>query len=300
MGSLTAAVFSIVIPHRDDLRGLGNTLAGLAAARAASPPFEVVVVDNGSRGGAGAVEAAVRRSGLAARVVSEAQPGAGPARNRGAACATHDLLVFLDCDCVPGEGWLRGIADGLERFDAVGGPVRVRLRGGDPHAATAAELFDLLFGFQSELSFARDGLLLSANLATTRAAFGRVGPFRTGVSEDRDWCARARRLGCSLALVPAPVWHDAVDDPGALRRRWMRVTRESFAFHQAHGRSRARWLAYCLAVGASPLLHGLRPVAGGRLRGASLRRRLDVLRLLGAIRLRRAALGLALLRNPGA
>lgn len=293
--------FSIIIPHRDDLRGLQRTLAALASGRIGRSAFDITVVDNASHAGMAAVEAVVRRFDLPVRIIGEAAVGAAPARNRGVACSTGERLVFLDCDSEPDAGWLDDLAAGLDRHDVVGGPVRVRLPAGDPRAANSAELFDLLFGFNSERSFARDGFLLTANLATTRAVFDAVGPFRTAVSEDREWCVRARASGFRVALLPtAGVDHHALDDVAALDRRWARVTRESFAFHRHQGRSRIDWLGYSLAVGVSPLAHAARVVASPALRGVSVRRRADVLRLLATIRLRRSLLGLGLLLTPPA
>lgn len=85
---------SVVIPVHDGGEAFDRCL--LAVARSVgAPPFEVVVVDDGSADGSG--ERAAAR-GL--RVIRQ-EPRRGPAaaRNRGAAAARGELLFFLDADC---------------------------------------------------------------------------------------------------------------------------------------------------------------------------------------------------------
>jgi len=112
---------SIIVPVRDEEANIGRTLP---AVRNAIPPgrdVEIVVVDGGSR------DRTVELSReLGARVV-EVDPALArrnPAllRNRGAAAATGDRLVFLDADCEPRAGWLRALLDAHARgWPVVGG-----------------------------------------------------------------------------------------------------------------------------------------------------------------------------------
>lgn len=292
---MAAPEFSIVIPHRDDLDGLRRSLESLSGMMSGRRPFEVIVVDNGSAEGAQAVQSVIAAHAPFARMIVESTLGAGPARNCGALNAQGAILVFLDCDCVPEAGWLDKFADELVRHDIVGGPVRVHLEADAIRSASAAALFDLLFGFQSEQSFHRDGMLLTANLAIPRAVFWEVGPFRSGTSEDRDWCVRARQAGFDLVLcATVSVQHNAVDDARALQRRWSRITRESFVFYREQERSRLRWACYCFAVAASPFVHGLKIFLDKRLQGVPATKRASVIRLLFECRMRRSLLGLSL------
>ena len=289
-------MLTIIIPHRDDLRGLDRTLASLATGQVGRAPFEVIVVDNDSLAGIATVNRIARRHVLPLRIIREPVVGAGPARNRGVQNASGDRLVFLDCDSEPAPGWLDALDDALTRCDVVGGPVRVCVRDGKTNTATAAELFDLLFGFQSERSFERDGLLLSGNLATSRTVFEQVGPFFVGLSEDRDWCVRATRAGYRLQLLQkAVVRHYGLDREDALKRRWERVTRESFNFHRAQQGSLKRWLVYCVLVAGSIIFHSPKIFVSAKMKGVSLRKRFAVLRLLVAIRFMRATIGARLL-----
>jgi hypothetical protein len=77
----------------------------------------------------------------------------------------------------------------------------------------------LLFASDNEDYVTRKGFTVTANLFCARATFDRVGPFRTGVSEDTEWCWRARDLGFAIAYAP----DTAVATPhGLTGLRWSR------------------------------------------------------------------------------
>lgn len=292
---------SIIIPHRDDHAGLNRTLAALAALDPQSPSFEVIVADNRSLGGLAVTAEAVRRSYAALaprlRLIDAPEPGAGPARNAGAAVARGARLVFLDCDCLPPPGWLCAVAAALDGGPIAGGPVTVVPPPGSPAPLNAVQAFDLLFGFNVPASFRRDGLLLTANLAVRAPDFRAVGLFRQGVSEDMEWCDRARSIGYRPALDPAmALGHVAIDHEQRLIARWDRITRESWCYARERGRGRAAWLLYSAMVATSPLVHAPRALVAplGPEAGPALR--LALLALLCRIRWRRAMLGLRLMQ----
>lgn len=284
---------SVIIPHRDDAEGLGNSLRALAR-QDVRPPWrmECIVVDNApTRPGDAARVVAALASPHPVRLLTQSTPGAGPARNAGFAAANGDYIAFLDCDCVPDVDWATHVIAALDHAPIAGGPVVVRL----PAAAlpqTPPVAFDLLFGFNSRLSFTRDGLLLTANLAVRRAVFADVGPFRTLLSEDRDWCVRAAVRGHAMVLDDLlSVAHAPLCSERQLRARWRRITRESFCFHRAYGGGSAGWLLYMAKVAVSPLLHGWRIFGDPRMARAPLSLRLRTLRLLVSIRWQRAHAG---------
>ena len=101
---------SVVIPAYNAERTIGKVLEALRSQQ--PPPAEIIVVDDGSVDGTGAV---ARR--LGAHVVrTEGRGYAGAARNRGWDAATGDIVVFVDADSVPAPDWGAGLARALAQF----------------------------------------------------------------------------------------------------------------------------------------------------------------------------------------
>jgi len=109
---------SVVIPAYNAGATLGDCLAALGHQVDLPAPFEVLVVDDGSRDGTPAV-ARQAQADLSPAMPMAAplplpqvrllqQPRAGPAtaRNRGIQAARGQLIFFLDADCVPASDWL--------------------------------------------------------------------------------------------------------------------------------------------------------------------------------------------------
>lgn len=95
---------SVVIPTHNRLDVLPEVLAALKAQEGA-PPFEVVVVDDGSSDGTGEWLAG-RRFRVPARVLSQGNRGPAAARNAGVEAARGRWVAFLGDDTVPASGWL--------------------------------------------------------------------------------------------------------------------------------------------------------------------------------------------------
>jgi hypothetical protein len=90
---------TVVIPTRaEGGECLPRVLAGLAQ-QALAVDWEVVVTVDGEGAGPGGAWP------FALRVVQGPRGGPGAARNRGAAAARGEVLVFLDDDIVPAAGW---------------------------------------------------------------------------------------------------------------------------------------------------------------------------------------------------
>ncbi|GLS53593.1 hypothetical protein GCM10007886_17760 [Methylobacterium gregans] len=257
---------SVVVPHLDDLANLDACLAHLAAQRMPPEHYEIIVADNGSHGGLATVEAV---AGGRARVGAAPARGAGPARNAGVAAARGAILAFIDSDCRPSPDWLAAgeaaLASGdPARSDVVGGAVRVVAA--DAAAPSAVEAYELVFAFRNDLYVHRKGFTVTANMFVSRRVFAAVGPFANGVSEDVEWCHRARALGFRLGYAPACiVAHPARRSWDELARKWRRTTREAHALAPAGLLGALRWLARAWLVLLSAL-----PQAWRILRAADL------------------------------
>ena len=101
--------FSVIIPTYNRRDVLPEVLAALERQEGA-PPFEVLVVDDGSTDGTGEWlrERAARRGSSAPPLAVLTQRNRGPAaaRNRGVRAAAGERVAFLGDDTVPSAGWL--------------------------------------------------------------------------------------------------------------------------------------------------------------------------------------------------
>ena len=193
-----AIAVSVIIPHLDDSENLDRCLTLLGQQSFPSRSIEVIVVDNGSKAGFESICALV---GTRAIVVRATHRGAGLARNAGVAVSRGKVLAFLDSDCRPDPGWIAAGVANLKKYDIAGGAVRVDVA--DPGNMSPTEAFEVVFAFRNAMYIRSKGFTVTASMFVRREVFDAVGPFRAGVSEDVDWCHRARRMGYRLGYAPA-------------------------------------------------------------------------------------------------
>jgi glycosyltransferase involved in cell wall biosynthesis len=256
---------SVVVPHYNDLHGLDLCLAALTRQTMPLAAYEVIVADNMSPIGADAVATLIAGR---ARLVCAVEKGAGPARNAGAEVALGEILAFTDADCIPDANWLAAGVAALEKHDYVGGAMRVSVDTDGP--LSGAQAFELVFAFNNRDYVERKGFTVTANLFCAKSTFDRVGPFKTEVSEDREWCERARSMDFRLGYAPlAVVCHPARRDWPALVSKWRRLQAESFALTIARQGGAWLWLGRAWALPLSILIHAPRILASPHLTEAS-------------------------------
>lgn len=256
---------SVVVPHFRDFVRLDRCLAALCDQSFAGA-FEIVVADNNSPEGLDHVRAVVAGR---ARVVVQPEKGAGPARNAGAAAAAGRVLAFTDSDCLPHRDWLAAGMAAVAAGTIVGGTVEVLSAG---PAKSPTEAFEAVFAFDNATYVRAKGFSVTANLFVAATDFARVGPFPVGVSEDIEWCWRARDAGLRLVFAAsAVVGHPARRDMAELTAKWRRLSHELFLLDRGRGRS-VGWIvgrAWLMLLGAP--LSALRVVRTPLLDGAAER-----------------------------
>ena len=210
---------SVVVPTHDRAAYLEVTLRSLAAQRL-DRPYEVIVVDDGSRDRTPDVVAAAPGP---VRLIAIPPPGgANAARNAGAAAAGAALIAFVDDDVEAPPGWLAALLAGAEAHpaaEAFGGPIRARFDGPAPRGCgrESPPITTLDLGPTDRPA----DLVWSANMAVRRRALERVGPFDAGLptgGDEEEWLRRLRAAGGAVVyLSAAGLVHRRAGDDARLR-----------------------------------------------------------------------------------
>jgi glycosyltransferase involved in cell wall biosynthesis len=245
-------VVSVVVPTHDRAGYLDVTLASLAD-QDFSEPYEVIVVDDGSRD---STQDVIRRHG--ARVVVH-DPARGPnaARNEGARIAEADLIALIDDDVFAPRDWLRELVDGARRHPdahAYGGPIRARLEGPAPRScgreAPPITTLDLGAGDVETT------LVWSANMLLRRSALELAGEFDESLptgGDEEEWLRRLTERGGKVVYIAgASIDHRRVGDDARLRSLMRSAYHRGYnlrGFDETHHK-------------APPVAHELRVLAG--------------------------------------
>ncbi|MBU0518416.1 exopolysaccharide biosynthesis polyprenyl glycosylphosphotransferase [bacterium] len=102
-------MISVIIPAYNAEKTLPYTLRALQHQSVPRNLYEIIVVDDSSTDGTGAV---AREFGVRYRRQNKEGPAA--ARNLGVRIARGDIVVFTDSDCVPEENWIEKMVKPLE------------------------------------------------------------------------------------------------------------------------------------------------------------------------------------------
>jgi len=283
---------TVIVPHYEALDDLDRCLSALERQTYPRERIAIVVADNASPCGLGAVESAVAGR---AQVVEVTTRGAAAARNGAIDHATGEILAFTDSDCIPCPAWLEQGVAALDQYDLVGG--RMVVSAADEANVSATEAFEKIFAFDNAAYVAKKHFSVTANLFCRRDHFRLVGPFRAEVSEDRDWCLRARAAGLRIGYAAgAIVVHPGRRDWPELQTKLSRLNRETLAWYSEAGFGRARWLLRSLLLPASAVVHTPKVVFTRRL--STLREKAGALRILYRSRWWRFGHALAIAFKP--
>lgn len=205
---------------RDRPAALHETLAHLAGQTLAAP-YEIVVVDDGSK----PPLALEPMAGPLHRLIRLDREGRSAARNAGAATARADILVFIDDDITVGHGFVEDHLRAQKEWPGVLATGAIRLP--DETALTPFGRFRRQLE-QNGLPQGRGltplrNFCAAGNMSIRRAAFEELGGFDRGLesSEDQDLALRHTARGGPIAYLPeAAGLHrdEALDLPRYCRR----------------------------------------------------------------------------------
>ncbi len=205
--------FSVVIATKDRRDFLAGALESLQAQTDA-PPFEVIVVDNGSTDGTrGEVEAYANAS-RPVRYLWQPEPNRGKSRNRGVEVALGRYIAFCDDDVRLPTAWLAAHAAAQTGDEyVVNGPI-LNVASADSTPKPAPANYSRAF-------------LCTCNASLAKRAFERAGGFDESFDlygwEDTELGVRLRESGCRWRFAwSAYLWHLKPD----VRRAHSRSRRE--------------------------------------------------------------------------
>ncbi|HEU5226442.1 MAG TPA: mycofactocin biosynthesis glycosyltransferase MftF [Ktedonobacteraceae bacterium] len=214
----TWPLVSIVIPTYNRAHELERCLRSLFELDYPTGSIEIIVVDDGSTDNTHAVVQPMileaEALGMELRIVRhEKQQGVAISRNTGAQAAKHDLMAYLDSDCVASPTWLTELIPAFKdaRIAAVGGMIRAYERGSmlGRYEDTRSSLF---MGRRAQQICLEGPLtyLPTASLLIRRTIWQQLGGFAPlTFGEDVDFCRRLLATGARILYLPQGiVYHD--------------------------------------------------------------------------------------------
>jgi glycosyltransferase involved in cell wall biosynthesis len=235
--------FSVVIATKDRERYLERALASLRE-QADAPPFEVIVVDNGSSDATQCIVERYAHGVPPITYVVEPRPNRAKARNRGVAAARGAYVVFCDDDVQLPRSWLAAHAAAHEASQerVVNGPIlNVPSYWHRPKPAPVNY---------------SGAFLCSCNASLSKRAFASAGGFDESFDlygwEDTELGVRLRQSGVGWKFSwSAYLWHVKPVEENSLAtegRKAFERARMARRFLAKHPSQRAR-----LATGAHPV-----------------------------------------------
>jgi glycosyltransferase involved in cell wall biosynthesis len=210
---------SVVVALNPHNHAMGPVLDAWADQQSAGP-YEVIVVDGGTRAGFGAEAAAhrARRPATPVRILDVSTAGRAAANNAGVRASRGELIVFVADDFRPSPGLIAA----HRRFHAFAPAAAV---GVGPSFFAESDRHDLFrrwmedggLGFGVAFPIAgidwRDDYFYVGNASLRRETFERIGPFderyRYDLFDDFEFSFRLRAAGLRTRYVPRAIaWHD--------------------------------------------------------------------------------------------
>jgi mycofactocin system glycosyltransferase len=209
---------SIIIPTHNRAQQLERCLISLLNLDYPTQCLELIIVDDASADDTTTILEQLSQQAIDQGVTTQVirhkhRRGVARSRNAGAAAAHHELLAFIDSDCVASPSWLANLVPAFQDVNlaAVGGMIRAY----EPHSMLGRyedSCSSLFMGTRPQQVRLEGPLtyLPTANLLVRRVLWHKLGgfaPFTFG--EDVDFCHRLLASGSAIIYLPQGiVYHD--------------------------------------------------------------------------------------------
>lgn len=203
MGHFESGLTSVVVIAHNGIHWTRRAVQAILAHT--GPPYELLLVDNGSTDGTGAYFQELAQQHQHVKAILKERNYGGYARTFAMEVARGEFIAWVDNDAEVGAGWLDTLIKALQD-PAVGatGPEGVAYRRdwghlfhtkGWPSEQATGQKVDVLVGY----------CLLMRNLVYY---IGFLDPaFYPAWNEEADYCLRVKLLGYRLVVTPVPVVH---------------------------------------------------------------------------------------------
>lgn len=241
--------FSVIIPTHERASLLGQTLEAIAVQKAESP-FEVLVIDDGSRDETPQLVRQIQKSfPVPLHYLYQPNRKQGAARNLGARQADGDWLLFLGDDIVPEPGFIDAHQRAHRQVDPASSSSRSVVIGYTtwPETFRRNRFREYIGeqGWQFGFSLIEDSedvpfnFFYTSNLSLSKQFFFRAGgfdeDFREYGWEDIELSLRLEQLGMQLIYRPAAVGrHHHEITLSSFRRRQRKVGFSAWNFYRKH------------------------------------------------------------------
>jgi mycofactocin system glycosyltransferase len=215
---ITWPSISIIIPTRNRAQQHERCLTSLLALDYPSHCLEIIIVDDASTDHTTAmlqhfVQQAIAQ-GITIQIIRHThQQGVAISRNTGVKAAQHDLLAFIDSDCIASPVWLAELVPAFQdtQLGAVGGMIRAYERHSmlGRYEDTRSSLFMGTRPQQIRLTGPLT-YLPTANLLLRKTIWHKLGGFAPlTFGEDVDFCYRLLATDSTILYLPQGiVYHD--------------------------------------------------------------------------------------------
>lgn len=228
------STYDIVIPTvgRPTLAILLGELASAVGSRSDGPRHVFVVDDSSAET---PVDAPPTLAGRLTVLRTAGHAGPATARNLGWRAGTAPLVVFMDDDVVPAEGWAEAL--GSDLMACAGGA-------GASQARIAVPTSERPTDWERSTARLEDARWITADLVVRRDALESVGGFderfRRAYREDTDLALRMLDAGWSFHAGCRPTWHPVRKAPWWISVPAQRGNADDALLRRVHGR---RWRA---------------------------------------------------------